>query len=512
MASLPASTLTTPEQSGSTLGVTPKRKANVVARRWLNWWLRRKAEKRQTSRGRVTTRLTREGFQFLFMITFVWVAAVLQNINLLILLSGAFCAMLVVQWRVASRSLSGLNLERTCPKEIQARRPFKMHLQVKNPRRWLGSWLLMLHESVSPVEGNSAILRKGHGLTLLVDRLLPGETKTLDYFCVFPKRGAYRFEKPEMSTRFPLSLMRSVRWVKKPDEVIARPTLGSLKKDWRATLGLPQRGQSQMHSNMSGGDGEFFGLRAYRPGDSRKWIHWRTSARRNEIVVRQFEREEHHSFGLVLDLWSDKLRPVVREESWTASSRSIPILSETGIATSGSPEQPLSGHEAVELAIEIAATLLRKVVFDEKSTIAFTILDQQYENLRTGIPTTAGSNSNSQQVQRSGGNSGCLRVQTASQLDYLSDRLAIARPPSIDTIANGLVDTVRRTGGRVPLVVLSSRSIPTNSNHELHRMESWRIPIQTWNGGNSGSRLTSGGRVIWIDVSRTNVSSFFARG
>jgi uncharacterized protein (DUF58 family) len=34
---------------------------------------------------------------------------------------------------------------------------------------------------------------------------------------------------------------------------------------------------------------DFHGLRPFRPGDSPRWIHWRTTARRGELMVREFE-------------------------------------------------------------------------------------------------------------------------------------------------------------------------------------------------------------------------------
>lgn len=46
---------------------------------------------------------------------------------------------------------------------------------------------------------------------------------------------------------------------------------------------------------------EFFGLRDYRAGDSVRHVHWRSSARRGALVVREFEQEIPGSVTLLID-------------------------------------------------------------------------------------------------------------------------------------------------------------------------------------------------------------------
>jgi len=48
-------------------------------------------------------------------------------------------------------------------------------------------------------------------------------------------------------------------------------------------------------------EAEFHGLRQFRPGDSPRWIHWRTSARTGELVVREFDHGTHHDLLLILE-------------------------------------------------------------------------------------------------------------------------------------------------------------------------------------------------------------------
>jgi uncharacterized protein (DUF58 family) len=50
-------------------------------------------------------------------------------------------------------------------------------------------------------------------------------------------------------------------------------------------------------------EAEFYGLRPWATGDSRRWIHWRTTARLGELSVRQFERQQRRQLCVMLDLY-----------------------------------------------------------------------------------------------------------------------------------------------------------------------------------------------------------------
>src|SRR6185295_19477883 len=50
-------------------------------------------------------------------------------------------------------------------------------------------------------------------------------------------------------------------------------------------------------------DGDFYGLREWRAGDARNRIHWRTSARRRSLTVRQYERRHDACLLVIVELW-----------------------------------------------------------------------------------------------------------------------------------------------------------------------------------------------------------------
>lgn len=53
------------------------------------------------------------------------------------------------------------------------------------------------------------------------------------------------------------------------------------------------------------GDQEFYALRDYRPGDSMRHVHWRSSARRGSLMVREFEQEVPGAIALLVDTRSE---------------------------------------------------------------------------------------------------------------------------------------------------------------------------------------------------------------
>lgn len=64
----------------------------------------------------VKYRLNREGFHFFLILLFVLTAAVLRNVSLLIILAGIMTGLLLLQWRIACRTLLGLRIKRDLPK------------------------------------------------------------------------------------------------------------------------------------------------------------------------------------------------------------------------------------------------------------------------------------------------------------------------------------------------------------------------------------------------------------
>ena len=105
-----------------------------------------------------------------------------------------------------------------------------------------------------------------------------------------------------LSTRFPFGLFRYSMNCGTSATLTVLPRLGRLTQSWNALRHESFAGNDR-REHRPGIDGDFYGLRPWQRGDSRRWIHWRTSARAGGVMVRQFEQPHSRDAAIVLDLW-----------------------------------------------------------------------------------------------------------------------------------------------------------------------------------------------------------------
>ena len=65
---------------------------------------------------------------------------------------------------------------------------------------------------------------------------------------------------------------------------------------------------------------DFFALRRWRSGDSRKNIHWRSTAKQRFPIVKQFVERNNRDFALALDLFVDDDQPQTQQNCETVLS------------------------------------------------------------------------------------------------------------------------------------------------------------------------------------------------
>lgn len=132
-------------------------------------------------------------------------------------------------------------------------------------------------------------------------RMQPGQVHE-DLFTIPTQRRAVIVVGPVRSVRSdPFSLLRrQVLWTEPVDLYVhprTVPLIGSAAGFIKDLEGLPSK-------ELSSADVSFHALRDYVPGDDRRHIHWKTTARTNKLMVRQFEetRRSHLAVALSTNL------------------------------------------------------------------------------------------------------------------------------------------------------------------------------------------------------------------
>ena len=223
---------------------------------------------------------------------------------------------LLLSHHLAKHTLRGLVIQRRLPRAVCAGDLLVVHLAVVNSRRRIGCWILALEDTVRRL-GNGRGKRNGliDGPTVIFPYIAARQTANGDYRGRLTQRGRYRLGPMRASTRFPFGLFRYSFACGTSATLTVLPRLGRLTQQWRA---LRHESFAGRREHRPGIEGDFYGLRPWQRGDSRRWIHWRTSARSGEVMVRQFKQPHSRDAAIVLDLWQPHApaRQSLKTSSW----------------------------------------------------------------------------------------------------------------------------------------------------------------------------------------------------
>ena len=354
---------------------------------------------------RRTTAICREGWYYLLVFAMIFGGALMREVNLLLVLAGMLAGPLLLSRFLAAQMLRGLTVRRRMPQSVCAGDLLVANVTVGNTRTRLGSWAVVVEDSVGREtrEPESRRTRRGNPETLEADVLFPyvpaGQSSKGVYRGRLTQRGRYRLGPLRLSTRFPFGLFRHTISLGSTATLMVFPRLGRLTQSWMARHHESFAGTDR-REQRPGIEGDFYGVRPWRRGDSRRWIHWRTTARAGKLMVRQLEQPRNRDVAIVLDLWQ--------------------------------PEQPGQNHlENVELAVSFAATLVAQLCRKGGSEVHLGMADPR--------PRMAGG------------------PASAALLQDMIERLALIEGQQRDHLGELLEQALRQVDPGTEIVLVSTR-------------------------------------------------------
>jgi uncharacterized protein (DUF58 family) len=198
-------------------------------------------------------------------------------------------------------------LSRAAPARVMADEPTTIELVLSNRKRLMSCWLLSARDRLQ--HGDERVEP-----SILFARVPAGESRSGHYHARLARRGRYRFGPVKLTARFPLGIVERGLLFDLPGEILVYPRLGRLSSRWMREHFLAADLVEKRELRQGSFDDEFHRIREFRWGDNPKAIHWRTSARHNQLMVREYHQSRDLSMSVLVDLWQPQSATVVHRE------------------------------------------------------------------------------------------------------------------------------------------------------------------------------------------------------
>jgi uncharacterized protein (DUF58 family) len=138
-------------------------------------------------------------------------------------------------------------------------------------------------------------------------RLAAGEAAEFTGLIDYRTRGRHKLPPIEAISGYPFGLMTFRRPLDPGGDVIVLPALGTVDlaelRRWLLRQTAATDVSRRILRRAAPADGDVRGIRPYRQGDSPRDVHWKTSARRDQLLVREYDRTPPMDLFLVVDPW-----------------------------------------------------------------------------------------------------------------------------------------------------------------------------------------------------------------
>ena len=197
---------------------------------------------------------------------------------------------IIVSWIWTQYALRGVSVKRrTRSLRASVGDTFEEHFELANESRIAKLWIELANESNMP---------GAHGSRLLT---MVGRKQKRTHIArtwLF-RRGGYRLGPTRLVSGDPFGLFRTERVFPAEHSLVVLPMIYEISS-FLSPPGLLPGGQVIRRKALDITP-HASGVREYVPGDPIKRIHWPTTARRGQLVVKEFEQDPHAEVWLFLD-------------------------------------------------------------------------------------------------------------------------------------------------------------------------------------------------------------------
>ncbi len=233
-------------------------------------------------------KITKAGYSFMLITLGIGIAGLNTGNNLLYLLFGMMLSFILMSGILSDSSMRRLRVKREIPQEITANSYFPVKVNVENRKKRVPSYSLTV-DDIGQQRGKN---------TRFIVKIPPQGRHDIFYFSKFLERGWKKYYGFEILTKFPFGLIQKTDFLKQEEEVLVYPEIIDLKGFIKAS----QLFHGEYLSGNKGVGVNPWGLRSYLYGDDARLIHWKSTAKKGQWMVKEFESEKKMSVVVDLNL------------------------------------------------------------------------------------------------------------------------------------------------------------------------------------------------------------------
>jgi len=267
--------------------------------------------------------------------------------------------LLVLAWLLTALSLRGVTAERRARANRAAVGDvFEEHFEISNNSRLTKFWLEVYNETTIPHASGSRVL------TILRGR----QKRSYTARTWLTQRGGYALGPTTISSGDPFGIFRSTKQFPAIKNLVVFPMLFQVR-DFLSPPGLLPGGKAIKRKSIDITP-HAAGVREYVHGDPLKRIHWPTSMRRDQLMVKEFEQDPQAEVWLFLDTHKSvhASKPIDNED--------IPPVDDLLLLRRKKVKLPPS---TLEYSISITASLAHYFIGQRRSVGLVTATESSYK-------------------------------------------------------------------------------------------------------------------------------------
>jgi uncharacterized protein (DUF58 family) len=253
-------------------------------------------------------RITRAGIWFVLITLVVGAAAANTGNNALYLVASMLLALLGLSGFISRRNLRQLSIILGSAPEVHAGQKFSVRVTISNDDRFFPKRFVL----VSGVEAADP---------LLVLHLGRSNTREEKVFFQFERRGLHEIPFFRISSIFPLGLFDKAMRLAVRFDVLVFPRIKPVAEG----LYFDRGRVGDELTKKAGWSHELRSLRAFRPGDDPRSIHWKRSARTGDLVFMERQAEAGRRLAIFFDNAFGEHEEVVEERFETMVSEAASL-------------------------------------------------------------------------------------------------------------------------------------------------------------------------------------------